>query len=523
MKEIILKIYRFNPEKDEIPYFKEYKVPIKRGITVLDSLNFIKDNLDRTLTFRQSCRSAICGSCAVKINGKSMLACKTQISEIKSGNIINIEPLGHARVIKDLVVDQNLFFKKIKDGEPWIVLDYSKQFPEKEFLMNPRDIKELKEARSCIFCGSCYSECNTTDVDATFAGPHSLVKTMRFLRDQRDCDSGRTGQVIERGLFKCITCHECEPSCPKSIDIGQNVIDLRYRAVKNSVGPLPPHKKIVQNIKDTGCSISVKEASTVDIYPEYIKTFKGEPQAEVILFLGCILNRRQHDVAKSVINILQHNNVAVHLPKNQVCCGSPAIRTGQIDDVLSIINKNFDIFESYIEKGIDNIVTSCSGCCLTLRNDYPKLSKDIDTSFKSNVFDLTEYLTNKIKLKEFTQKIDTKVMYHYPCHTRKIGLNENLYLELLQKIPGVEVSKVSSNGLCCGGGGGVRTGYPDLNNTLSRRRLQAAKEIEVDELVTNCPYCYMSFDSAIELLSTDEKIDFSLNNYYNLLSTGYGL
>lgn len=279
----------------------------------------------------------------------------------------------------------------------------------------------------------------------------------------------------------------------------------------------------MQNIRDTGCSITIKEASTVDKYPEYIKTFKNEPQEEVVLFLGCILNRRQHDVAESVINILQHNEIAVHLPKNQMCCGSPAIRTGQKDEILPVIKKNFDIFESYIEKGINNIVTSCSGCCLTLRNDYPALSRDIDTSFNSKIYDVTEFLTKKINLKEFTEKIETRVMYHYPCHTRKIGLSENLYLQLLQKIPGIELNKVPSNRLCCGGGGGVRTGYPKLNNTLSRRRLQAAKENKVDLLVTNCPYCYMSFNSAMELLSQEEKVGFALDNYYTILAKGYGL
>src|SRR5659263_347394 len=460
MEEIILKIFRFDPEKDEAPYFKEYTVPIRRGVTVLDSLNYIKDNLDRTLTFRQSCRSAICGSCAVKINGKSMLACKTQLFEIRTGEIIRIEPLGHFRIIKDLVVDQNLFFKKIKDMEPWIVLDHSKQLPINEFLMPPQNVKELKEARNCIFCGSCYSECNAIDGDTTFAGPHSLVKTMRFLKDPRDCDTGRTGQAIERGLFKCIE------------DIG---------------------------------------------------TCKDEPQAEVVLLLGCIVNRRQDDVAKSVINILQHSEIAVHLPKNQVCCGSPAIRTGQKDEILPVIKKNFDIFESYIDKGINNILTSCSGCCLTLRNDYPELSRDIDTSFKSKVYDVAEFLTQKIDLRECTEKIDTKVMYHYPCHTRKMGLSEDLYLELMQKIPGIEINRVPSDRLCCGGGGGVRTRYPELNNTLSRRRLQAAKENKVDSLVTNCPYCYMSFDSAIELLPLEEKVGFDLENFYTILAKGYGL
>jgi fumarate reductase (CoM/CoB) subunit B len=523
MEEIILKIFRFDPGKNDAPYFKNYTVPIKRGMTVLDSLNYIKDNLDRTLTFRQSCRSAICGSCAIKINGKSTLACKTLFSEIKTRGSIRIEPLGHSRIIKDLVVDQNLFFRKIKDLEPWIVLDHSRQLPVKEFLMYPKCVKELKESRSCIFCGACYSECNAIDGDITFAGPHSLVKTMRFLKDPRDCDTGRTAQAVEMGLFKCIVCHECEPSCPKNINIGQNVIDLRCKAVGNHFGPLPPHKKIMENIKNTGCSISVKEGSTVDKYPEYIKAFKAEPQAEVVLFLGCILNRRQHNVAQSVINILQHNEIAVHLPKNQVCCGSPAIRTGQKDEILPVIKRNFDIFESYIERGINSIVTSCAGCCLTLRNDYPALSRDIDNYFKSKVFDVTEFLTKKIDLKEFTEKIDTKVMYHYPCHTRKIGLSEDLYLEFLQKIPEIEINKVPSDRLCCGGGGGVRTGYAELNNSLSRRRLLTAKNNKIDLLVTNCPYCYMSFDSAIELLSKEEKVGFTLDNYYTILAKGYGL
>lgn len=104
-----------------------------------------------------------------------------------------------------------------------------------------------------------------------------------------------------------------------------------------------------------------------------------------------------------------------------------------------------------------------------------------------------------------------------------MGLSEDLYLELLQKIPGIEINKVPSDRLCCGGGGGVRTGYPELNNTLSKRRLQAAKENKADLLVTNCPYCYMSFDSAMELLSQEENEGFALDSYYTILAKGYGL
>ena len=153
---------------------------------VLDGLLAIRDEQDGSLSMRCSCRSAICGSCAMKINGKSRLACKTMVSQLKEleGDVISVEPMGNQPVIKDLVVNMDMFWDKVNAVQPYLRPEGPP--PEKEYLVSNESMMELAVAMNCIMCGACVSDCTVLEVDKGFLGPAALAKAFRFAGDPRD-------------------------------------------------------------------------------------------------------------------------------------------------------------------------------------------------------------------------------------------------------------------------------------------------------------------------------------------------
>ena len=175
--EVTLKICRFDPEEDILPYFQEFPVSVEGSQTVLDSL-LLAWQQDPTLSFRRSCRSAICGSCAVRINGQPALACQTLISKAtEDGGAITIEPLPHFRQLKDLVVDLEPFFASLRATIPWLILreDY-------EGWMSPEIARQLESPATCILCGLCQAALGETEE----IKPATLVKALRLSQDPRD-------------------------------------------------------------------------------------------------------------------------------------------------------------------------------------------------------------------------------------------------------------------------------------------------------------------------------------------------
>ncbi len=522
---VSLRILRYSPDSGGRPKYQTYLVPWRPGLTVLDALNYIKDNEDGTLSYRQGCRSAICGSCALRVDKRGCLACKTQITKDMIGRELVIDPLNHFKIIKDLVVDLEPFWKKMDQIQPYLVKDHASPKLEREMIIAPEALKESKRLRECIFCGSCYSDCNVLDVENTFLGPAALVKELRFAADPRDRNSGRLAQAIELGLYKCPVDQECEFACPKEINIRRATIEmLRYQAVKKDLAPLPDHKRLINSVLTTGGIVPVKEPPTTEMFPEYIKSFEGEPQAEVLLFLGCIINRRKQNVAKAIINILQKNRVAVHLPKKVNCCGSPFLRVGQRDSMRPFVENNFKIFNEYSARGVSHILTSCSGCNSTFRHDFPSLAEEFDIPMNFEIYDVGEYMAHHLDLNlQGLKPMHIRGMYHYPCHIRASGLAEEIYIDLIQKIPKVDLVRVPKSGYCCGGGGGVRAAFPSLADKLAIRRIEIAKEFGVDTLITNCPFCVMSFERVLQLKEdAGEKLGFNIVDFYELFSQSYG-
>ncbi|MEO1941635.1 MAG: succinate dehydrogenase/fumarate reductase iron-sulfur subunit [Campylobacterales bacterium] len=225
-----VKIKRFNPETQQ-SYWEEFPVEVEDSLTVLELLMYIKDKIDGTLTFRAFCRSAICGSCAMIINGRAGLACKIQAkSKVKNG-VITIEPLHHLPVIKDLVVDQEPAFEKLKKVKPYLVPD-SKKVPDNlksESLVSPEEFKLYDKQTDCILCMACYGQCNALEGDQKYLGPFQLTKAFRFIADSRDgLDVEERIQLVEEhGIWDCVQCQMCLAACPKGIKPAEDILELR--------------------------------------------------------------------------------------------------------------------------------------------------------------------------------------------------------------------------------------------------------------------------------------------------------
>ncbi|HTY47535.1 MAG TPA: fumarate reductase (CoM/CoB) subunit TfrB [Methanomassiliicoccales archaeon] len=524
-KVVKLSVYRFDPQRDEKGRYDFFDVPFKENLTVLDALNYVKEEIDPTLSFRQSCRAAICGSCAMRMNKRSGLACRTRITEELMRETIVLDPLSHFKVIRDLVVDLEPFYKRMEQVDPYVVRDSSVAVTEEGMKVDPEALMVSKAMRDCITCGACYSDCNVLDVESTFLGPQAIVTALRFAKDKRDVNSGRAVNAIDLGLYKCPVDQECEFACPKDIRIRREAIErLREIAVDQGHAPLPDHKRLINSVLTTGGIVCVKSKPATEMFPEYIKTFEGEPQRTVVLFLGCIINRRKQSVAQAIVNILQMNRVAVYLPRRALCCGSPFMRVGQRSSIKPFVENNFKIFNDYAAMGVTDVLTSCSGCNSTFRKDYPALAKEFDIPMDFKVFDVGEYMVDKIELNtKDLRETRIKGMYHYPCHIRASGLAEKIYVDLMHRIPGVELAKVPRSGYCCGGGGGVRAAFPELSDKLALRRIEIAQEFGVDTLITNCPFCVMSFERVLEQKEqAKEKIDFRIVDFYEMFSEAYG-
>ena len=163
---ITFKIKRYNPEKQAEPYFEDFKLDVQEDVTLLDCMNKIKWTLDGSLTYRMSCRSAICGSCAVKVNGHATLACQRQAAHLVKDDTIILEPLGNMKPIKDLVVDFKPFWDKIDKVKPY--LQPKNKAQEKETKQSPEQFKLIDDSSTCIMCGACYSDCDVLEVDDKF-------------------------------------------------------------------------------------------------------------------------------------------------------------------------------------------------------------------------------------------------------------------------------------------------------------------------------------------------------------------
>ncbi|MGG6294588.1 succinate dehydrogenase/fumarate reductase iron-sulfur subunit [Leptolyngbya sp. AN02str] len=267
------KVFRQNP--DSSPHFQTYELEVEPGNTILDCLNRIKWEHDGTLAFRKNCRNTICGSCSMRINGRSALACKENVgqevarlqaiahSSADQGSVhdaamptITIAPMGNMPVIKDLVVDMQSFWDNLQAVEPYVSSE-ARHIPEREFLQTPEERDRLNQTGNCILCGACYSECNARETNPNFVGPHALAKAYRMVADSRD---DRTPARLDQynstsGVWGCTRCYFCDAVCPMEVAPLQQISNIKQEILaQDQVEPTRAirHRRTMVNMVEQG-------------------------------------------------------------------------------------------------------------------------------------------------------------------------------------------------------------------------------------------------------------------------------
>ena len=236
---IQLEVFRYDPdvEAKQKPRFDDFAVPYERGMTVLDALIYARDQYDSSLTFRHSCRMAVCGSDGFFINGRQRLGCQTQISDLDEP--IRVEPLPHQPVIKDLVVDMDHFYERMETVEPYFQPDDPSSGELEEQRQSPENREQIKMASRCIQCGCCTSSCNPAQTGDEYIGPAAIVKGYRFYMDEREGADVQERRLElldkEHGVWQCHTQFSCTTVCPKDIPITEEIQEMKREAIKRNL------------------------------------------------------------------------------------------------------------------------------------------------------------------------------------------------------------------------------------------------------------------------------------------------
>ena len=260
--QVVFKIVRQN--QDSSPRVESYTLDVESSNTILDCLNQIKWEQDGTLAFRKNCRNTICGSCSMRINGRSTLACKenvgSEVARFSTTEIpeITIAPMGNMPVIKDLVVDMQSFWANLKAVDPY-VSTAARQIPEREFLQTSEERSKLDQTGNCIMCGACYSECNAREVNPGFVGPHALAKAYRMVADSRDDQTEARLDHYNQGtdgVWGCTRCYLCNSVCPMEVapmdQIGKIKSEILARTDGQTSRSIRHRKVLIDLVKQGG-------------------------------------------------------------------------------------------------------------------------------------------------------------------------------------------------------------------------------------------------------------------------------
>ncbi|HIK06487.1 MAG TPA: succinate dehydrogenase/fumarate reductase iron-sulfur subunit [Trichormus sp. M33_DOE_039] len=283
--EVNFKIVR--QQQNSAAVVQSYILETEPSNTILDCLNRIKWEQDGTLAFRKNCRNTICGSCAMRINGRSALACKENVgSELaRSKNQTNgmleitIAPMGNMPVIKDLVVDMSSFWQNLEAVAPY-VSTAARQVPEREFLQTPQERSQLDQTGNCIMCGACYSECNAREVNPDFVGPHALAKAYRMVADSRDSDTANRLENYNegtKGVWGCTRCLYCDAVCPMEVapleqisKIKQEILSQKQASDSRSIR----HRKVLVELVKAGGWIDERQFG-LQVVGNYFQDLRG--------------------------------------------------------------------------------------------------------------------------------------------------------------------------------------------------------------------------------------------------------
>ena len=230
---ITLEVMRYRPEQETEPSFQSYEVPFHEDWVVLDALNYIKDRLDGSLSYRWSCRMGVCGSCGMMVNGEPQLTCATFLSHCLPGPV-RVEPLRYFPVMRDLVIDMTDFMDKLQSVKPWIIRGEEKPLSQGEYLQTPEELDIYKQFSMCINCMLCYAACPVYGLDPQFVGPAAIALAQRYNKDSRDQGTSQRLDMPSQheGIWGCTFVGECSKVCPKEVDPAGAIQQYKLTATK---------------------------------------------------------------------------------------------------------------------------------------------------------------------------------------------------------------------------------------------------------------------------------------------------
>ena len=396
----------------------------------------------------------------------------------------------------------------------------------KKLIVDNLSPRQLIELDACSRCGECLEWCPVYNQDER-EGVTPRSKATRFKKIlssqyglfRADSLLGKlfrkkkvTSEELHQfaaDLYECSTCRQCHFVCPSQIDTVELWEGIRRSLVDAGYGPLEQQKSLIQSVKSydnpwgqprssrTRWSKMAKRQKKIHQEPTDITKKK----ADVLYYVGCTAayDVNVQAVAVNTIKILDAAKVNYGiLGLKEKCCGSVLLRMGD-REYERIAMENIKQFN---ELGIKTMITSCAGCFKTIRNDYPKIEK-LNFEVKHTVEFLIDIIkSGQLKLKN---KLNMKVTYHDPCH---LGRHSGVYdapRELLTLIPGIEIiemDRTREKSRCCGAGGGLKSGYPDIQNEISQTRIKEAEATGATELVSACPFCYQGLQVGIQALDS---------------------
>jgi succinate dehydrogenase / fumarate reductase iron-sulfur subunit len=224
---VTVKVARFNPEDDKGAHWESFRVPVLTTDRFLNVLIYIKSYLDGTLTFRRSCAHGVCGSDAMRINGRNRLACKTLIKDLNPDKPITVEPIKGLTVLKDLIVDMDPFFQAYRDVMPFLITKGNE--PTRERLQSPEDRARFDDTTKCILCAACTSACPVFWNDGQYFGPAAIVNAHRFIFDSRDEGGEQRLEILndKDGVWRCRTTFNCTDACPRGIEVTKAIQEVK--------------------------------------------------------------------------------------------------------------------------------------------------------------------------------------------------------------------------------------------------------------------------------------------------------
>jgi succinate dehydrogenase / fumarate reductase, iron-sulfur subunit len=231
VKDVGIRILRFNPEEDRSPHFEDYNVTADPMDRLLDCLHAIKWTLDSSLALRRSCGHGVCGSDAMVVNGVNMLACKALVKDLKQP--ITVEPIRGLPQLRDLIVDMEPFFAGYRAVMPWLTPPDTRVDSETEQLQSPEERERYEDTTKCILCAACTTACPIFWTDEEYVGPAAIVNAHRFIFDSRDAGARERLEILsgKNGAFKCRTIFNCTEACPRGIKVTKAIQEVKLASL----------------------------------------------------------------------------------------------------------------------------------------------------------------------------------------------------------------------------------------------------------------------------------------------------